>query len=198
MSREMYDFGQVTLLDAEAIGRPGQRRFRIYARGPAGSASLWMEREQLEQLLIAINQVLAQISGGEFLHLEAGGQAQVLEPVPGAPADFPENPDLEFRVGQMTLGYEERRDLLLLMVASLRLMREEGEAGEEEEELGEEAEEVVCSFLFTRAQAEMLSRHIVAILAAGRPRCPFCGLPMEPGPHVCAKQNGHYPIIEAE
>jgi uncharacterized repeat protein (TIGR03847 family) len=187
MSRDVYDFGRVTLFDAEAIGVPGQRRFRIYARGPAGSASLWMEREQLEQLALAIDQVLAQLPRGEPLRRET---EEALEPAPGAPADFPERPDIEFRVGQMTLGYEEGQALLLLMAAPLQLT--------EDETVELEEEEPVCSLLFTPAQGQMLSRHVVAIIAAGRPRCPLCGAPLDPGPHVCAKQNGHYSIIEAE
>src|SRR5262244_282316 len=48
MSNEPHDFGRAELLDAEAIGQPGSRRFRLFARSGRGSAVLWMEREQLE------------------------------------------------------------------------------------------------------------------------------------------------------
>ena len=29
------------------------------------------------------------------------------------------------------------------------------------------------------------------LIAAGRPPCPFCGLPLDPEGHVCPRQNGH-------
>ena len=59
----MHDFGRAELFDAEAIGQPGNRRFRIFARSPYGSATLWMEREQLEALSLAVDKLLAQVSG---------------------------------------------------------------------------------------------------------------------------------------
>jgi len=29
------------------------------------------------------------------------------------------------------------------------------------------------------------------LVAAGRPPCPFCGLPLDPAGHVCPRQNGY-------
>ena len=29
------------------------------------------------------------------------------------------------------------------------------------------------------------------VVAAGRPPCPLCGLPLDPDGHVCPRQNGH-------
>jgi uncharacterized repeat protein (TIGR03847 family) len=29
------------------------------------------------------------------------------------------------------------------------------------------------------------------VVAAGRPPCPLCGLPLDAGGHVCPRQNGH-------
>ncbi|HEX5479005.1 MAG TPA: hypothetical protein VFY79_04730 [Dehalococcoidia bacterium] len=37
-------------------------------------------------------------------------------------------------------------------------------------------------------------------MAGGRPVCPLCGLPMEPGGHACVRTNGHskQPIPDEE
>jgi uncharacterized repeat protein (TIGR03847 family) len=184
MSDDLQELGRVELLDAEAIGQPGNRRFRIYARSSRGTASLWVEREQLEALSLALDQLLAQVAGGMVLRAEV----QVNRPVPpGAPADFPEEPDVEFQVGQMQIGYDEDTDLVTLRVAPLLLIEQEGEL------LATDDVEFVLSVTATRSQAERLSAHITDILAAGRPRCPFCGRPMQDG-HVCEKQNGYHPI----
>jgi uncharacterized repeat protein (TIGR03847 family) len=184
MSDEMHDFGRAELLDAEAIGQPGERRFRLFARSPHGTASLWMEREQLEALSLAIDQMLTQISEGDVLHPEALAEVPA---APGAPADFPDEPDVEFQVAHMQIGYDEDRDRILMRAAPLELVERDGEMAVREDT------PALFSAYITRAQATTLSAHIVAILARGRPRCPFCGRPMEQ-PHVCEKQNGYHPI----
>lgn len=183
MSDEPVDFGRVEELDAESIGEPGNRRFRLYARSPRGTASLWLEREQLERLSLAIDQILAQITGGDVLRPEA--VASMVLPG-GAPEDFPEHPDVEFQVSAMQLGYDDERDLVLLRAAPLELIEEDGELSVREDV------EPAFAALLTRTQATRLSVHIVGVLARGRPRCPFCGRPMEPK-HICEKQNGYHP-----
>ncbi len=50
MSGALHDFGRAELVDAEAIGEPGHRRFRLFARSSYGTASLWLERQQMEAL----------------------------------------------------------------------------------------------------------------------------------------------------
>ena len=75
MSDDLQELGRAELLDAEAIGQPGNRRFRIYARSSRGTASLWLEREQMEALSLAIDQLLAQAAGGMVLRAEAQAYA---------------------------------------------------------------------------------------------------------------------------
>ena len=43
----------------------------------------------------------------------------------------------------------------------------------------------------TREQMLALSRHGAAVAAHGRPRCRFCGNPMDPEGHACPAMNGH-------
>ncbi len=43
----MIDFEHVDAVDAEAIGPPGERTFRLRARVGDSYAALWMEKEQL-------------------------------------------------------------------------------------------------------------------------------------------------------
>lgn len=184
MSSELHDFGRAELLDAEAIGQPGRRRFRLFARSARGTASLWLEREQMEALSLALDQLLAQVTGEAVLRPEA--QANVPKP-PGAPEDFPEETDVDFRVSQLTLGYDEESDVIVLLATPLELI-------DPEEQIAptDDAEPQFAARI-SRQQASRLSRHIGGALAGGRPRCPFCGLPLEPE-HVCAKQNGYHPV----
>ena len=184
MSQELNDFGRPDILDAEAIGQPGQRRFRVFARRGQRTASLWLEREQMEALSLAIDQLLAQVSDDLVLRPEA--QAEIPKP-PGAPDDFPTHPDIEFQVSQLKLGYDEEDDAVVFIAAPLVLVEQDGEM------LAEEDPDPQCVAHLTRQHAKRLSGHITGALAGGRPRCPLCGQPMEPA-HVCIKQNGYHPV----
>ena len=183
LSREAYDFGRIELLDTEAIGKPGRRRFRLFARARGRTAGLWIEREQLQALSDAIDQVLAQLAGGDVLRTLLPTQAPE---APGAPPDFPDHPDVEFQIGELSLGYDERDNLLAILATPLEPI-EEGKTGTQHNTPGFAAR-------FTRDQGLALSQHIQGILASGRPRCAFCGAPLGPEPHACPKQNGHHPI----
>ena len=41
------------------------------------------------------------------------------------------------------------------------------------------------------AQARAFIQRANQVVAAGRPPCPFCGLPLDPSGHICPRQNGH-------
>ena len=184
MSEEFYDFGHAELFDAEAIGEPGARRFRIFVRSPRGSASLWLERDQLERLGELIEKVLAKNVSGPTLRPEA---QTTLTPPPGAPADFPSDPDVEFLVGPMQLGYADDGKELLLRATPIEVVESEGDL------YAREGDEPRFAVLFTRRQARNLCANINSLMLMGRPRCPFCGRPMGQG-HFCAKQNGYHPL----
>ena len=55
----MIDLSLVDAVDAEAIGAPGERTFRVRARAGSNRAALWMEKEQLAALGQAISRLLA-------------------------------------------------------------------------------------------------------------------------------------------
>lgn len=191
MGDEFYDFGHANLLDAEAIGEPGARRFRIFVRSLRGAASLWVERDQLDRLGALVERILEK--SGEppdknaiGLTLRPEAMAHVVPP-PGAPADFPNDPDVEFLVGPMQLGASEDGQELLLRATPLEVIESEGEI------IAREGDTAKFAVVFNRRQARALCNSINSLLLMGRPRCPFCNSQMSPG-HVCAKQNGYHPV----
>ncbi len=118
------ELGPIWLLGADAVGRPGQRRFRLFVQSARGSAILWMEKEQLNSLSLSLDSVLAHLTEGQVLRIEARSGEQ---PQPGKmPADFPSIPTYELQVGQLKLGYDEDRDVFLLSATPLELEMEGG------------------------------------------------------------------------
>lgn len=162
-----HDFGRVTILEAEAFGKPGERTFRLRVVAPAGSASLWLEREQLQALSMAVRQVLSQHRTGEPpLHEEQ----------PPAAAESAAEPAVDFKVGRLSLGYDESEDTFMFYAHEL-------------EADPEGPPTFACEA--TSVQARAISEEIDRIVAAGRPRCFLCGQPIEAGQHVCPRSNGH-------
>ncbi len=161
------DLGRVTLIEAETFGEPGQRTFRLRIDAPAGSAFLWLEKEQMQALSLAIRQILSQRRPSERPALE--------EETP-APPDYPALPSVDFKVGRLALGYDESEEYFTLSAHDL-------------EADPEGPPTFTCET--TTTQARTLSDAIESIVAAGRPRCFLCGEPIEAGHHVCPRSNGH-------
>ncbi len=173
----------------EAIGQPGQRRFRLFALVRDISVAMWMEKEQLSNLSLALDRILAQLTEGGMLRIEA--QAEPQPTLVGAPASFPQKPSFEFQVGQLRISYDERSNLLVLIGVPLEVVIERGQ--EPQVILREED---TLSFNFTLLQAQELSRAITVLVTSGRPVCPLCGTPLDGGPHACIRQNGHREFIQ--
>jgi uncharacterized repeat protein (TIGR03847 family) len=51
------------------------------------------------------------------------------------------------------------------------------------------AEEFVVRI--TELQARAFARRAVALVASGRPSCPFCGRPIDADGHICPRANGY-------
>ena len=183
------DLGPIEIVGAEAVGQPGQRRFRLYAMSHNISAALWMEKEQLNNLSIALDRILAQLTEGRILRTEA--QASPTPPPEGAPANFPAKPDFEFQVGQLRISYDEKWNLLVLNSIPLGIVMEPGQ--EPQVILREED---TLSFRFTLQQARHLTSSIALLVSSGRPVCPLCKAPLDGGPHACVKQNGHRELVQ--
>ena len=174
MSDAQHDFAMVEAIDAESIGTPGKRTFRIRILGSDESASLWVEKQQLAALGEAIPRLIEQLTTPDQ---HAG------EP-PASIGYFPDEPSVEFKVGRLALGYAAEEDRLVLLAHDLA---EEGEEEEEEEE--ETPPTFICRF--TREQARQLSDACAEAVAGGRPLCTICHRPINPEGHFCPRTNGH-------
>lgn len=151
--------------NVEAIGEPGQRRFRLLVSSGQETTVLWMEKIQVDALGRALEQLLDQLPN-------AGIPDELSETEP----EFDLGSDRQFRVGKLEIGYDEERDRVVVIAYDM----------EEPETFGPAA---VCRM--NRTQAAEISEEAERVVLAGRPRCVMCGMPMGPGPHACANQNGH-------
>ncbi|MBM4416616.1 MAG: DUF3090 family protein [Chloroflexi bacterium] len=164
----MIDFGMVDAVDAEAIGEPGHRTFRLRARAGAQYLALWMEKQQLAALGRAISQLLAERS-----------RQRGRPPTRAAPlGEFVEHPDVDLQVVRLGLDFDADHDCIVLLADDARGL--------------ERGESPTVRLECARTGALTLVRTIEEVVAAGRPLCPLCGQPLEgSGQHFCPGSNGH-------
>lgn len=176
-----YDFESVTHIVADAVGQPGRRTFFLQARQGRRTASLILEKQQVAALASSVLQLLdeLQTQHPELEPAEATGHSpRLVEPI-----------DPAFRVGQLGLGYDEERDLMVV-VAQAMPTRDEGE-DEEESPVAVMDDLPRARFFATRSQMRALSEKALAAVEAGRPDCPLCGRPIDAAGHFCPRANGH-------
>src|SRR5690349_24708320 len=97
------DLGPIDILGADAVGQPGQGRFRLFARRTRGSAVIWMEKEQLNSLSLAIDRFQALLTAGQILRTEA--VAANRPSATGMPAKLPRQPTYDRHAGQIRPTY---------------------------------------------------------------------------------------------
>lgn len=168
---QRVDLGLVDSIEVETIGVPGQRTFNITARSARGQAVVWMEKDQLLQLTLAILQLVQQRESPTPPAAYVPEYAHTGDPV-----------SVEFKAGDMRLRYDGPSDVFTM---------EATDPGDRDEEDSGEEEEVAVQFSFGRSTAERLAKEGQKIVASGRPICPYCHAPINPDGHVCPKANGH-------
>ena len=189
------EFPPVDKITAGAVGEPGERTFYLQARTGIELLTLLVEKQQVELLSTSILEILATV-GKETGEGPSEAQLELEQPL-----------EPMWRVGRLSIGYQEDRDLMLLEAEELVPEDEDEEADEDDEEeehvldvppdLGRldpelaEPERERLRLWATREQMLALSRHGAEIAAQGRPRCQFCGNPMDPEGHQCPAMNGH-------
>ncbi len=178
MTEARNNFGRIASLSADAVGEPGQRRFRLQVEATTGrTATLWLEKEQLFDLAVELKRLIAsaeETEGSTGRHGEEVAGEEDPEPDPGL--------YLDFRVSRLALGYDQRRRLYVITA--------------QDAESPEDAQLPDISLLADRAQLDALADTAFRVCAAGRPLCPLCSAPLGEEPHVCPKQNGHVGALE--
>lgn len=167
------DFGIARGIDAQTFGQPGERTFRLRILGvSAESASLWMEKEQIQALSMALKQMLSQLEYKE-------------QPPAADAGDFPTVAQHDFRVGRMGMGFNADDRTVLLYTYEIGV---------------EDEDDPTLRVRLTQEQCASLGEQLDDIIVGGRPVCPLCGVAMSPTGHACVRSNGHskQPIPDEE
>jgi uncharacterized repeat protein (TIGR03847 family) len=181
--RQVFAFDPPERFVAGTVGQPGDRTFYLQASGGGRTVSVALEKAQVSVLAERLEELL------EEVRRRGAGEVPALPPPEledTAPLDAPV--EEEFRVGSMGLAWDA--DISRVVVEALA--QPETEADAEVEPMSETDDGPnVLRVVLTADHARAFIRRAQRVVAAGRPPCPLCGLPLDPEGHVCPRQNGH-------
>jgi uncharacterized repeat protein (TIGR03847 family) len=173
MAGILYEVNPVRSITTGFIGQPGRRVFYLQAQGAGEVVTVIVEKQQVEALATGIEQFLTELD-------------EKFPDLPEASADYVPSAmqlkvpvDPAFRVGQLGLGYDQDRDLLVLVAQEIVV------EGRDPEEAN------TARFFATRSQMRALGAYGLELVKQGRPTCGNCGQPMDPEGHFCPRSNGH-------
>ncbi len=180
----MRTFENISRFTVGTLGEPGNRSFWIQLRSGNVLVSLAVEKSQVALLGERMSEMLKEIR-----------LAHPTIPRPTLTDDLHqlETPVIgEFRVGTIALFFDEEKESVLVD------LREVGSnfSDSSEPDLFEidspalDEIQVVRAFL-TLDQVLNFVQRSANLVKAGRPPCPFCGNPVDPLGHICARANGY-------
>ena len=167
---------------AGAVGRPGDRAFYLQARSGRRVTSVGLEKFQVTLLAERLEELLDEVLR------RSGGDAPVPAVTPSelrddAPLDQPV--EEEFRVGTMALAWDPEDQRVVIEAQEVTETEQDAEIGEDDPAIA------VLRVRISPAQARAFAERALKVVAAGRPPCPLCGLPLDAEGHVCPRQNGY-------
>jgi uncharacterized repeat protein (TIGR03847 family) len=185
----VFFYDQPERFVAGTVGEPGDRTFFLQASGGGRTTSVLLEKTQVAALAERVDELLDEVLR------RSGGTAPVPAVAPSdlidvAPLDLPL--EQEFRVGTMALAWDGTEECVVVEAQALT------EAGpdddeEDDDELIEDEENgpPLLRVRISGAMARVFAKRALELVAAGRPPCPFCSLPLDPEGHVCPRANGY-------
>lgn len=201
MDENEIELETVDSLGAGAVGDPGEREFFLQARTESAQLTVLVEKEQVALLAteaVAFLDRIAEDYPEEPVEAREPTVRQAGLREPTVPL---------FRARLIGLGFDPERQMVLI-----ELRERSSEDEEEGEALAPQAEEAtpdlpdlpdvtvadptdeeeegyVARIYATRGQVRAMAAKGAEAVAAGRPLCPLCDMPMDPAGHRCPRWN---------
>lgn len=171
-------FSDLSRFTVGTVGLPGERTFYIQIKSGLTTISLSLEKSQVAALSERLNYMLKEI---RLVH--------PLAPRPqlsrdSLPLEMPVSD--EFRIGSIAIFYDEESELIQVDLREVNI----GDEDVEDDSPILDDIQIVRAFI-TPAQAKTFHDRAELVIAAGRQPCPFCGFPIDPQGHLCARANGY-------
>ncbi|HEY4396666.1 MAG TPA: DUF3090 family protein [Acidimicrobiia bacterium] len=198
MDENEIELETVDSLGAGAVGDPGEREFFLQARTESAQLTVLVEKEQVALLATEAVAFLDRIAEDYPEEPPAPREPAVRQ------AGLREPTVPLFRARLIGLGFDPEREMVLIELRERSSEdEEEGEALTPEAEdatpdltdlpvadpTDEEEDGYVARIYATRGQVRAMAAKGAEAVAAGRPLCPLCDMPMDPAGHRCPRWN---------
>ena len=172
MTSQQWSFDQPDRFIVGTIGAPGEREFYFQIRQKNILVSLATEKSQATALAERITTIIREIKKSAPLSSVNAG------PVDDQPLELPL--DSEFVVGAIGIAFDPA---LLEIEISFR--------AEDADDVEDEDSGPAVEIHLDLSMALAFAQRTMALVAAGRPLCPFCMSPIDPRGHLCPRANGY-------
>lgn len=171
-------FKDISRFTVGTVGLPGERTFYLQFKSGNIVISASLEKSQVAALSERLNYMLKEI---RLVHPLAP-RPQLLRD--SLPLEIPVMD--EFRIGSIAIFFDEESELIQVDLREINVSEDENE-----EDLVQLNEVEVIRLFITPSQAKTFHDRAELVIAAGRQPCPFCGFPIDPQGHLCARANGY-------
>jgi uncharacterized repeat protein (TIGR03847 family) len=179
--RQVHLFERPTRFVAGTVGQPGDRTFYLQVSDDSGrTVSVALEKTQVQVLADRMHELLDEVAGRAGTGVPSEADVDDLEPLI-TPVDE------AFRVAAMGLAWDGAEEAVVVEAVAAGDDPIDEEAILSDSEEGPDALRVTITPMAARAFIARARR----VIAAGRPACPLCSLPLDPVGHVCPRQNGY-------
>jgi uncharacterized repeat protein (TIGR03847 family) len=183
VARQVFLFDPPERFVAGTVGQPGDRTFYLQASGGGRTVSVALEKLQVQVLADRLEELLDTVRRATDANVPVVAPRELEDT---APLDAPV--EEEFRVGTMGLAWET--DGERCVVEALAQPEDDQQAVVEPLSDVDEGPDALRVRLTADMARAFISRAL-RVVAAGRPPCPLCSLPLDPEGHICPRQNGH-------
>ena len=174
MSSPFFEFDEVDMFTAAAIGEPGSRVFYLHARAGQQRVTVKCEKQQVTAIAQYLRRVLSDLPPPEDRPL---------------PFELRDPGELSFVLGPIGLGYDRGNDRLLVQLEELLPSTGDDEDDDEDVVTEDDPDRGHVRLYVTRSQAAAFCEYADELVAAGRPNCQWCGNPIDPDGHPCPRMN---------
>jgi uncharacterized repeat protein (TIGR03847 family) len=178
--RQVHLFERPTRFVAGTVGQPGDRTFYLQASDDGRTVSVALEKTQVQVLADRMTELLDEVAGRVSAAIPPEADVDDLDPLT-APVDE------EFRVAAMGLAWDGTAEAVVVEAVAATDEPIDEDAILSDSDEGPDALRVTITPTAARAFIARARR----VVAAGRPPCPLCSLPLDPAGHVCPRQNGY-------
>ena len=180
MPRVIYRHEVVERFVVGTVGQPGSRTFYLQANSKVGLNTVMLEKGQVIGLIERLAEMIVELRRTNKISKNALPNLKVDNEPLTSPFDE------DFQVGLMSVSYEQDNFFLRIqeiMPGEQTLIPDESVSDEDGPDL-----------LIVKLDVQQVQNFIELakkVVAAGRPDCVFCSLPIDPEGHLCPRANGY-------